>query len=58
MKKMRVSRVDSSDGEAHFVLEESAHTKLSKHYKDFDIAEIKRISGKEAPKPLLLFREE
>jgi hypothetical protein len=58
MKKIRVSRVDSSDGEIHFILEEFVHTELSEHYKDSDIAEIKRISRKEAPKPLLLFREE
>ena len=58
MKKIRVGRVDSSDGEIHFILEEFVHTELSEYYKDFDIAEIKRISRKEAPKPLLLFREE
>jgi hypothetical protein len=58
MKKIRVGRVDSSDGEVHFILEEFVHTVLYEYFKDSDIAEIKRISRKEAPKPLLLFREE
>jgi hypothetical protein len=58
VKKIRVARVDSPDGEIHFILEEFIHTELSEHDKDFGIAEIKRISRKEAPKPLLLFREE
>ncbi len=58
MKKIRAVRVNSSDGEIHFILEEFVRTELSEHYKDFDIAEIKRISRKEAPKPFLFFREE
>ena len=58
MKKMNPGRVDSSDGEIHFILEEFVHTELSEYFKDFGIAEIKRISRKKAPKPLLLFREE
>jgi hypothetical protein len=58
MKELRVSRVDSSDGEIHFILEEFLHIEHSEYFKDSDMAEIKRISRKEAPKPLLLFREE
>jgi hypothetical protein len=58
MKKMRVGRVDSSDGEIHIILEEFVHTEPSEYFIDFDIAKIKRISRKEESKPLLLFREE
>ncbi len=58
MKKFRVSRVDSSDGEIHFILEEVLYIERSEYFKDSDVAEIKRISRKEAPKPLRLFREE
>jgi hypothetical protein len=58
MKKFRVIRVDSSDGEIHFILEEFLHIERSEKLKDSDLAEIKRISRKEAPKPLRLFREE
>ena len=58
MKKIIVSRVDSSDGEIHFIIEEFLQIELSVSFKDSDIAEIKRISRKEASKPLLLFRED
>jgi hypothetical protein len=58
MKKLRVSRVDSSDGEIHFILEEFLSLEHSEYFKDSDVAEIKRISRKEAAKPLVLFREE
>jgi hypothetical protein len=58
MKKLRVSRVDSSDGETHFILEEFLQIERSEYFKDSDVAEIKRISRKEATKPLRLFREE
>jgi hypothetical protein len=58
MKKFRVNRVDSSDGEIHFILEEFLPIEHSEYFKDSDVAEIKRISRKEAAKPLVLFREE
>ncbi len=58
MKKLRVSRVDSSDGEIHFILEEFLHIERSEYFKDSDMAEIKRISRKEAAKLLALVREE
>ena len=50
MEKSKVVRVDSPDGEIHYVLQESL--------KDSEMVEIKRISRKEAAKPLILFREE
>ena len=58
MKRLRACRVDSPDGEIHFVLDEPQASEHSGCFKDFDAAEIKRISRKEAAKPTVLFREE
>jgi len=58
MKRLRACRVDSPDGEIHFVLEEPRASEYSECFKDSDVAEIKNISRKEAAKPLVLFREE
>jgi hypothetical protein len=58
MKRVRARRVDSPDGEIHFVLEETQASECSKCFKDADVVEIKKISRKEAAKPLVLFREE
>jgi hypothetical protein len=56
MKKLRVYRVDSPDGETHLVIDEP---QASEHFECFaDVAEIKKVSRKEAAKPLVLFREE
>jgi hypothetical protein len=56
MKRLKVYRVDSPDGEIHFVIEEP---QVSEHSECFaDVVEIKKISRKEAAKPLVLFREE
>ena len=58
MRRFRACRVNSLDGEIHFVLEEPQASEHSKCFKDYDAAEIKKISRKEAAKPLILFREE
>jgi len=58
MKKMRAGRVDSSDGEIHFILEEFLHIERSECFKVSDMDEIKRVSRKEAAKPLALVRED
>jgi hypothetical protein len=58
MKRLRACRVDSPNGEIHFVLDEPQASEHSECFKDFDTAEIKRISRKEAAKPIVLFREE
>jgi hypothetical protein len=58
MRRLRVNKVDSPDGEIHFILEEFQSSEDSEFFKDFDVTEIKRISKKEAVKPLVLFREE
>jgi len=56
MKRLRVYRVDSPDGEIHLVLDEP---QVSEDFECFtDVAEIKKVSRKEAAKPLILFREE
>jgi hypothetical protein len=58
MKKFRISRADSSNGEIHFILEEFLNSENLKSFKDCKVDEIKRISKKEASKPLTLLREE
>jgi hypothetical protein len=58
MKRLRACRVDSPNSEIHFVLDEPQASEHSECFKDFDAAEIKRISRKEAAKPIVLFREE
>jgi len=56
MKRFRVYRVDSPDGEIHLVIEE---TRVSENSECFtDVTEIKKISRNEATKPLVLLREE
>ena len=56
MKSLKVHRVDSPDGEIHLIIEETLSFEDSECFAD--VAEIKRISRREAVKPLLLFREE
>ena len=58
MKRLRAHRVDSLDGEIHFVLEENQASEHSECFKDYDATEIKKISKKEANKPLVLLRKE
>jgi hypothetical protein len=58
MKRLKACRVDSTNGEIHFVLEESPTSVHCKTFKNYEATEIKRISKKEAAKPLVLFREE
>lgn len=56
MKRLKINRLDSPDGEIHLVIEE---TEVSENCECFtDLAEIKKISKKEAAKPLDIFREE
>jgi hypothetical protein len=58
MKRLRVNKVDTPDGEIHFILEEYQPSDHCEYLKNSDLAEIKIISRKEAAKPLVLFREE
>lgn len=56
MRRLKVFRVDSPDGEIHLVIEE---TQVSENSECFvDMAEIKKVTKKKASKSLLLFREE
>jgi hypothetical protein len=56
MKSLKVHRVDSPDGEIHLVIEETRAFEVSECCAD--VAEIKKISRKEASKPLVLLRKE
>ena len=55
---MKAYRVDSPNGEIHFVLKDAQSSEHTSNLKDSEIAEIKRITRKEAEKPLILLREE
>jgi hypothetical protein len=56
MKRLRVYRVDSPDGEIHLVIEETDGSENCEC--SAEIVEIKKISRKEADKPLILLRKE
>jgi c-di-GMP-binding flagellar brake protein YcgR len=58
LKKLRVRKVDLSDGDIHFVLDESLPLEESEYFRDSSVVELKRISKEEAKKILVLFREE
>jgi hypothetical protein len=57
VKKIRAIEVDSPDGETHYVLEEFPILEPSENSRDFDQDEIKRITKKDAAKPLLIEHE-
>jgi hypothetical protein len=56
VKSLKVHRVDSPDGEIHIIIEETLSFEDSECFAD--VAEIKKVTRKEAAKPLVLFREE
>jgi hypothetical protein len=56
MKRLKVHRVDSPDGEIHLVIEETRAFEDSECFAD--VAEIKKVSREEASKPLVLLRKE
>jgi hypothetical protein len=58
VKRLKAYRVDSPNGEIHFVLKDAQSSEHTSNLKDSEIAEIKRITRKEAEKPLILLREE
>ena len=58
MRRLRARKVDSANGEVHFILEEPQASEHSEHFEDYDVGEIKKVSIKEAAKPLVLLREE
>jgi hypothetical protein len=58
MRRLRARKVDSPNGEVHFILEEPQASEHSDRFKDYYVFEIKKVSRKEAAKPLVLLREE
>ena len=58
MRRLRARKIDSPNGEVHFILDEPQVSEHSERFRDYDAAEIKKVSRKEAAKPLVLFREE
>ena len=58
LRKPRVVREESPNGEIHFILQEAKFDETRKNSEDFDEAEIRKIMKKEASKPLLLLRAE
>jgi hypothetical protein len=58
LKKLRVCKIDSPNGDIHFILEDPYASGHSQPLLDLDIAAIRKISKKQASKPLVLFREE
>jgi hypothetical protein len=58
MRRLRARKVDSANGEVHFILEEPQVSEYSERFKDYDVVEIKKVTRKEATKPLVLLREE
>jgi hypothetical protein len=58
MRRLRAHKVDSANGEVHFILEEPQASEYSERFKDYDVTDIKKITRKEATKPLVLLREE
>jgi hypothetical protein len=58
MRRLRARKVDSANGEVHFILEEPQASEHSERFKDYDVFEIKKVTRKEAAKPLVLLREE
>lgn len=58
MKKLIVARVFSPNGEAHYILQEPSILNRSGNEEDLSEFEIKKITKKEASKPLFLTRQE
>jgi hypothetical protein len=58
MKKLRVVRERSSNGEIHLILQESNFIESRKDDVYLDEAEIRVTMKREASKPLLILREE
>jgi hypothetical protein len=56
--KVKTHRVNSPNGEIHFILKESQSYEHGANLKASEIAKIKKITRKEAEKPLILLREE
>ena len=58
MIRMKAHRVDSPNGEIHFILKDLQSYESNANPKNGEIEEIKRITRKEAEKPLILLLKE
>jgi len=58
MRRLRARKIDSANGELHFILQESQASERSQRFKDYDVFEVKKVTRKEAAKRLLLLRED
>lgn len=58
LKKLRVCKIDSPNVDIRFILENPYASGHSQPLLDLDAAVIKKISKKQASKPLIIFREE
>ena len=58
MKPLQVVRVDSNDGDTHYVFLDLQPSEKNIYAQDYDEIEVKKASKKEASKPLILNRSE
>jgi hypothetical protein len=58
VKKLTAARVDSTDGETHYILRKSPILDRSGSAEELGEVKIKKITKKEASKPLFLTRQE
>jgi hypothetical protein len=58
MKRLQVIRVDSLNGDTHFVILESQFSEKRENAEDYNEAEVKKASKRDASKPLILARAE
>ena len=58
MRRLRARKIDSANGELHFILEEPQASEHSERFKDYSVVEIVKITRKEAAKQLVLLRKE
>ncbi len=57
VKRIKIVRVTSSDGELHYVFEEAQIDGVSKSVQGLNSAQAKKLTKIEASKPLLILRE-
>ena len=58
MKQLQVVRVDSGDGDMHFILIDIKPSEKNDFAENYDEIEVKRESKSDASKPLILKRTE
>ena len=58
MKALHIVRVDSSDGDTHYVFLDIQPSGKNMFTQDYDEIEVRKASKKEASKPLILKRAE